>query len=88
MLFAGKPLANGYPLAVVVTRSSIAAHLDPEALSHYKCDNVAAAIGLSVIRTIRSESLIQNATNVGTFLREGLRSLAADHQNIGIHFIF
>lgn len=38
---------------------------------------------MAVINTVRSESLTIHAKNVGTFLREGIKSLAADHPNIG-----
>jgi len=82
--FLGKPIGNGHPMAVVVTRRDIAQHLlQFSSESVFTCDVVAAAIGLAVLNTVRAESLKFNAEAVGTFLREGLRTLASKHKVIG-----
>ena len=81
--FSGKPLGNGHPMAVVVTKSSIASCLGVEQLASFSCDNVSAAIGSAVVNVIRNENLQLNARNVGSFLREGLKGLANDHRYIG-----
>ncbi|CAL8141331.1 unnamed protein product [Orchesella dallaii] len=79
----GKPLGNGHPMACVATRSSIAAKLGNDTLGYYACDLVSAAIGLAVLNTVRSLSLQLNARTVGEFLREGIKALGQQHQNIG-----
>ncbi|ODN01255.1 Ethanolamine-phosphate phospho-lyase [Orchesella cincta] len=79
----GKPLGNGHPMACVATRSSIASKLSNDTLGIYACDLVSAAIGLAVLSTVRSLSLQMNARTVGEFLREGIRALGHQHQNIG-----
>lgn len=71
-------------MALVVTRSQIAARLGNAYLQHFNCDSVVAAIGLAVLNAIRSENLMKNARDVGTFLREGLRALAANRPYIGM----
>ncbi len=82
-LITGKPLGNGHPMALVVTRKQIASCLGEDRLNCFTCDNVTAAIGISVLNTVRNENMMKNARNVGSFLREGLKTLMNDHPNVG-----
>jgi len=83
MLIPGKPIGNGHPMAVVVTKQYIASCLEPEELASYVLDNVSASIGAAVVKVIRNENLQLNARNVGSFLLEGLKGLANERRYIG-----
>ena len=77
----GKPMGNGYPLAAVVTTRSIAQAFDTgmEFFATFGGSSVACAAGHEVLRIIDDEGLSAHAAEVGGYLLEGLRSLAADH---------
>ncbi len=77
----GKPIGNGYPLAAVVTTRSIAQAFDTgmEFFATFGGSSVACAAGHEVLRIIDDEGLAAHAAEVGGYLLEGLRSLAADH---------
>ena len=81
----GKPIGNGHPMAAVVTRPEIAAAFanGMEYFSTFGGNPVSAAIGLEVLDVIRDERLMHNADEVGTAMKDGLRSLAERHPLIG-----
>ncbi|MEM7806433.1 MAG: aminotransferase class III-fold pyridoxal phosphate-dependent enzyme, partial [Pseudomonadota bacterium] len=81
MVVLGKPLGNGYPLAAVVTTRSIAEAFDTgmEFFATFGGSSVACAAGHEVLRIIDDDGLAPHAAEVGAYLLEGLRSLAADH---------
>ncbi|MEO0615624.1 MAG: aminotransferase class III-fold pyridoxal phosphate-dependent enzyme [Pseudomonadota bacterium] len=77
----GKPLGGGYPLAAVVTTRAIAQAFDTgmEFFATFGGSSVACAAGHEVLRIIDDEGLAAHAADVGGYLLEGLRALAADH---------
>lgn len=81
----GKPMGNGIPMAGLVTRPDLLRLLT----EHYGYFNtfggnpVAAATGLAVLEVIAQDRLIENARDVGAYLRDGLRSVAADRPVVG-----
>ena len=81
----GKPIGNGHPMAAVVTTPEIADAFanGMEYFSTFGGNPVSAAIGLEVLDVIRDERLMHNANEVGTAMKNGLRSLAERHPLIG-----
>lgn len=81
----GKPMGNGYPVSAVVASAGV---VDAFArYSHYfntfGGSPVACAAGLAVLEVIEHEGLQANARDVGDYLLEGLRDLAAGSPLIG-----
>ncbi|WP_313193869.1 aspartate aminotransferase family protein [Shinella zoogloeoides] len=85
MVTIGKPMGNGYPMAGIVLRPEVIAEFGPRAryFNTFGGNPVAAAAGKAVLDTIRIEGLQQNALEIGTYLMEGLRTLARSHPAIG-----
>ena len=81
----GKPIGNGHPLAVVVTRRAIAdsfAH-GPEFFSTFGGSVLSCRTGHEVLDIIDQEDLQGNARLVGTRLLSGLRRLQEKYPTIG-----
>ena len=81
----GKPLGNGHPLAAVVTTTEIAESFNNgmEYFNTFGGNPVSAAIGLSVLDSIRHDNLMENAIARGNQMQQGLRELASRHPIIG-----
>ncbi len=81
----GKPMANGHPLAGVVTTPEIAASFTTgmEYFNTFGGNPVSCAIGMAVLDVIQDEGLQEHARVVGGHLMEGLRSLGRRHELIG-----
>lgn len=81
----GKPVGNGYPLGVIVTRPEILDAFGEETglFSTYGGNTVACAAGSAVLDVIDQEELLKNAQLTGDYLREGIRALAPRHDWIG-----
>ncbi len=81
----GKPVGNGQPLGVVVTRREI---LDgfmeqTELFSTFGGNTVSCAAGLAVLDVIESEGLVANSAAVGQYLKDSLVRLAEKQSLIG-----
>ncbi|MGA2398759.1 MAG: aminotransferase class III-fold pyridoxal phosphate-dependent enzyme [Steroidobacteraceae bacterium] len=81
----GKPVANGYPMGVVVARRELI-----EAFQHkfgffstFGGNAVAAAAALAVLEVLERERLPENAADTGRYLTEQLRSVASRHSCLG-----
>jgi 4-aminobutyrate aminotransferase-like enzyme/Ser/Thr protein kinase RdoA (MazF antagonist) len=85
MVTMGKPMGNGFPVAALVTRSSLLAAVPErtELFSTFGGNPVACAAALAVLDVIEDEGLVANAASTGGYLREGLAKLAARHPAIG-----
>jgi 4-aminobutyrate aminotransferase-like enzyme/Ser/Thr protein kinase RdoA (MazF antagonist) len=81
----GKPVGNGHPLGVVMTTPEImeAFLRQTSFFSTFGGNNVSSAAGLAVLDVIEEERLIDNATEVGAYLKQGLKALMPKHGLIG-----
>lgn len=81
----GKPIGNGFPLAVVVTTRKIAEAFanGMEYFNTFGGNPVACAVGNAVLDVIEHEDLQANALTVGNRLLEGLAQIAEQHPLIG-----
>ncbi|MDB6101857.1 MAG: Aminotransferase, partial [Gammaproteobacteria bacterium] len=80
----GKPVGNGYPLGVVITRRSILEKFqrDTGFFSTFGGNPVAGAAGLAVLDVLEQEQLVTNAGTTGQYLIGKLRDLAAEYDMI------
>lgn len=81
----GKPVGNGHPLGVIVTRAEILERFTEKTglFSTFGGNTVACAAGNAVLDVIEREDLIENGRVVGDYLRDGLRALAETRPLIG-----
>jgi len=81
----GKPMGNGHPIAAVVTTPEIAASFDTgmEYFNTFGGNPVFCAVGMAVLDVIEDEKLQENALNVGTQLKAGLKQLMQKYPLIG-----
>ncbi len=81
----GKPVANGHPLGVVVTRREIMESFVSRTsfFSTFGGNNVSCAAGLAVLDVLEKEQLQASAQKVGEHLKAGLRGLMKKHGLIG-----
>lgn len=85
MVTMGKPMGNGHPIAGMVARPELLAAFG-ERLRYFNTfggNPVSAAVGMAVLDVIEGEGLIENAREVGAYLRQGLESLAGIHPILG-----
>jgi 4-aminobutyrate aminotransferase-like enzyme len=80
----GKPMGNGFPISAVVTRPEI---LDAFCARYgyfntTAASPVAAAVGQAVLDVIERERLMENAVQVGEYLKERLAAMSARHPQI------
>jgi 4-aminobutyrate aminotransferase-like enzyme len=85
MVVMGKPMGNGFPVAALVVRSELlgAVPEEVELFSTFGGNPVASAAALAVLAVIEDEGLVANAAKVGSYLRQGLLTLAERHSLIG-----
>jgi len=81
----GKPMANGHPVAAVVTRREIAEAFASGAhyFNTFGGNPVSCAAGLAVLEVLERENLRANARDVGVYLKTGIEALARKHALIG-----
>ena len=81
----GKPMANGHPVAAVVAPAQTmqAFRSRFRYFNTFGGNPVSAAAALATLRVVEDEGLQDNARDVGTYARAGLRDLATRHQAIG-----
>jgi 4-aminobutyrate aminotransferase-like enzyme/Ser/Thr protein kinase RdoA (MazF antagonist) len=80
----GKPVGNGYPLGVVITRRAILEKFqrDTGFFSTFGGNPVAAAAGLAVLDVLDKERLVDNARTTGDYFLRRLRELAGSQSTI------
>lgn len=80
-----KAMGNGQPLGAVITTRAIAEAFAAEGslFSSAGGSPVSAAVGLAVLDVMDAERLQDNATEVGSHLRDGLARLAGEYDAIG-----
>ncbi len=84
LITMGKPMGNGHPVAALIAR--------PEAMDEFAQhrryfntfggNTVSCAAALAVLDVIQREKLVQNAREMGAYLKEGLQTLAEQHPAI------
>jgi 4-aminobutyrate aminotransferase-like enzyme/Ser/Thr protein kinase RdoA (MazF antagonist) len=81
----GKPVANGYPMGVVVARRALIEAFQKEYgfFSTFGGNAVAAAAALAVLEVIERERLMANAADTGAYLRERLAALGRRYRSLG-----
>jgi 4-aminobutyrate aminotransferase-like enzyme len=81
----GKPVGNGHPLGVIVTRTEILERFTEKTglFSTFGGNTVACAAGNAVLDVIERDGLIENGRIVGDYLRARLRELADTQPLIG-----
>jgi 4-aminobutyrate aminotransferase-like enzyme/Ser/Thr protein kinase RdoA (MazF antagonist) len=81
----GKPVGNGYPLGVVITRRALLEAFQARTgfFSTFGGNPVAAAAGLAVLEVLESEQLMANALATGAHFRGRLDELARAHPCLG-----
>ena len=78
----GKPIANGHPMAAVITTREIADAFNNgmEYFNTFGGNPVSCAAGTAVLEVIQNENLQENALRVGNKLLEDLNTLSASHE--------
>lgn len=81
----GKPMANGHPVGLAVTRDDILSDFTRRVdfFSTFGGNPVSAAAALATLTVIERDRLQDNARETGDFLRAGIKALARRHQMIG-----
>ena len=81
----GKPIGNGHPLSVVITKKEIAEVFNNgmEYFNSFGGNPVSCEIGQTVLDIIKEEDLQTNAYETGNYLLSGLKDLKNKHNIIG-----
>jgi len=81
----GKPVANGYPMGVVVARRELIEAFQKRHgfFSTFGGNAVAASAALAVLDVLEAERLQANAAATGHYLRDRLSELASRHRCLG-----
>jgi 4-aminobutyrate aminotransferase-like enzyme len=81
----GKPMGNGHPLAAVVARADLIEEFRARVMyfNTFGGNPVSCAVGKAVLDVLDREQLIDNAREVGTYVRAGLARLQQRHPMIG-----
>ncbi len=78
-----KPLAGGIPLGAVLCTEEVARAIHPGMHgTTFGGGPLACAVAIAVIDTIEKDQLLNNATQVGNYFMDGLRTLAKRHEAI------
>ena len=88
----GKPMANGHPVAAVVTRPDVMTEFR-EAFGYFNTfggNPVSAAASMAVLQVIEEEGLVENAGTVGVYMLDRLKALRhpllAEARGAGLFF--
>ena len=81
----GKPMGNGYPLAVVAARADLVEHFRSQVMyfNTFGGNPVACAVGNAVLDVMERDNLIERAQKTGYYVRERFAELAERHTLIG-----
>ena len=82
MITAAKGIANGMPLAAVVTTSNIAATLTKNTISTFGGNPVSCAAAKATINVIQRDELDKNAEEMGDILRKRLEQLQEKYPKV------
>lgn len=81
----GKPMGNGYPVAGIAVTAEAVERFGTEVryFNTFGGNTVAVAAAQGTLDVIREENLQSRAQEVGSFIRAGLKDIAARHEFIG-----
>jgi len=84
MVVLGKPMGNGHPVAAVITTAALADKFSNgmEFFSSFGGNPVSCEVVISLLDTIESENLQENAKVVGTYFKDELLKLKNKYQII------
>lgn len=82
MITVAKGIANGMPLAAVVTTKDIASTLTKNTISTFGGNPVSCAAANATIDIIERNNLKENSASMGEILRKGLESLQEKYPNV------
>lgn len=86
IMTVSKTLGGGLPLAGTITTPKIEADVHEKHFAYYTShvsDPLLSEVGLSVLRVIAEEQLIERAQTMGAYLRQGLEALQQRYEVIG-----
>ena len=81
----GKPMGNGHPISAAVCRADLCNEFRDHEMyfNTFGGNPVSCAAGMAVLEVIESERLVDNAEQVGSYLRERLDGLKQRFDLIG-----
>lgn len=81
----GKPMGNGMPIAGIAVRPELLNEFGTKVryFSTFAANSVSIAAARAVLEVIADEGLMANATSVGAYLLESLRTVAGDVPALG-----
>ena len=82
MVTIAKGIANGMPLAAIITKKEIADSMQKNTISTFGGNPVSCAASSKTIDIIKRDRLEKNAEKMGLILIEGLKKIQADHPKI------
>jgi len=82
MMTMAKGIANGLPLAAVVTSGDIADSLVKNTISTFGGNPVSCAAANKTVEIIERDNLMQNCADMGSILRRGLEAIQEKHPRI------
>jgi 4-aminobutyrate aminotransferase-like enzyme len=85
LVIMGKPMGNGLPIAGLVARPEVLQDFALKAryFNTFGGNPVCCAAGLAVLEVIERERLMENAKSVGSYMKQGLATLAEQCEAIG-----
>jgi len=82
MVTVAKGIANGMPLAAIITKKEIADSLQKNTISTFGGNPVSCAASNKTIDIIKRDNLENNAKKMGLILMEGLKKIQTNHPKI------
>jgi len=82
MITVAKGIANGMPLAAVVTTKNIADTLQKNTISTFGGNPVSSAAANATLEIIERDELKANANDMGQILKDGLIKIQSDHREV------
>lgn len=81
----GKPMGNGYPVAAIGVAAEVVERFGNEVryFNTFGGNSVAIAAAQATLDVIQEDKLLTRAQEVGQFIREGLKEIAARHEPLG-----
>ena len=82
MITVAKGIANGMPLAAVITTKDIADSLQKNTISTFGGNPVSSAAANATLDIIERDELKTNSVKMGEILKEGLQKIQSEHKKI------